>query len=178
MGIHRFLNLIKEGMMCCRCGSTDSKVGSKETILPYQYARPKLEHELHLGARKSFDSSQGTTQMAQQDDVCIVSACRTPLGAFMGSLSSLSAIELGAIVIKGLSWYCCAPSSVHGCWLGWHAWPIGRVQHSSVDHRSSPPLPWMQLRLRGGMCPFRSWTKSSWEMFAAPTSGRPQPHRP
>lgn len=36
----------------------------------------------------------------QQDPVYIVSAVRSPLGAFMGSLSSLSATDLGAAVIK------------------------------------------------------------------------------
>ena len=34
--------------------------------------------------------------MMAQDDVCIVSAVRTPLGSFLGSLSSLSATDLGA----------------------------------------------------------------------------------
>ena len=33
--------------------------------------------------------------------MCILSAVRTPMGSFLGSLSSLSAPELGAIVIKG-----------------------------------------------------------------------------
>jgi acetyl-CoA C-acetyltransferase len=34
------------------------------------------------------------------DDVVIVGACRTPIGSFRGSLSSLSAPRLGAVVIK------------------------------------------------------------------------------
>lgn len=34
-------------------------------------------------------------------EVVIVSAARTPIGAFMGSLSSLSATQLGALAIKG-----------------------------------------------------------------------------
>ena len=33
-------------------------------------------------------------------DVVISSACRTPIGAFQGALSSLSAAELGAIAVK------------------------------------------------------------------------------
>ena len=33
--------------------------------------------------------------------VVVVSAIRTPIGSFMGSLSSLSASKLGAIAIKG-----------------------------------------------------------------------------
>lgn len=36
-----------------------------------------------------------------QKDVVIVSAVRTPIGSFMGSLASLSAPKLGAIAIKG-----------------------------------------------------------------------------
>lgn len=35
------------------------------------------------------------------NDVVIVSAVRTPIGSFRGSLSSLSATELGAVAVKG-----------------------------------------------------------------------------
>lgn len=35
------------------------------------------------------------------DSVVIVSAARTPMGSFMGSLSSLTATELGAAAIAG-----------------------------------------------------------------------------
>ncbi|MGL5734781.1 MAG: acetyl-CoA C-acetyltransferase, partial [Beijerinckiaceae bacterium] len=35
------------------------------------------------------------------NDIVIVSAARTPVGAFSGALSSLPAHELGAIAIKG-----------------------------------------------------------------------------
>ena len=38
--------------------------------------------------------------MAELKDVVIASACRTPIGAFQGALSSLSAPQLGSIVIK------------------------------------------------------------------------------
>ncbi|NBU47714.1 MAG: acetyl-CoA C-acetyltransferase, partial [Flavobacteriales bacterium] len=34
-------------------------------------------------------------------EVFIVSAVRTPMGSFMGSLSSISATELGSVAIKG-----------------------------------------------------------------------------
>ena len=34
-------------------------------------------------------------------EVVIVSAVRTPMGSFMGSLSSISAPKLGSIAIKG-----------------------------------------------------------------------------
>src|SRR2546428_8118962 len=38
--------------------------------------------------------------MAASDDVVIISACRTPVGKFQGSLSDLSAPQLGAIVVR------------------------------------------------------------------------------
>src|SRR5881227_134560 len=38
--------------------------------------------------------------MAASDDVVIISACRTPVGKFQGSLSDLSAPQLGSIVVR------------------------------------------------------------------------------
>jgi acetyl-CoA C-acetyltransferase len=38
--------------------------------------------------------------MAAFDDVVIISACRTPIGKFQGSLSDLSAPQLGAVVVR------------------------------------------------------------------------------
>jgi acetyl-CoA C-acetyltransferase len=38
--------------------------------------------------------------MAKIDDVVIISGCRTPVGKFQGSLSDLSAPQLGAIVVR------------------------------------------------------------------------------
>src|SRR5262250_1370233 len=38
--------------------------------------------------------------MAASDDVVIISGCRTPVGKFQGSLSDLSAPQLGAIVVR------------------------------------------------------------------------------
>src|ERR1700738_5285010 len=38
--------------------------------------------------------------MAACDDVVIISGCRTPVGKFQGSLSDLSATQLGAIVVR------------------------------------------------------------------------------
>ncbi|CAI5994712.1 unnamed protein product [Closterium sp. NIES-64] len=43
--------------------------------------------------------------------VCIVGAARTPMGSFMGSLSSLSATQLGAIAIRG-------PADVEEVYMG------------------------------------------------------------
>src|SRR5208337_3855441 len=38
--------------------------------------------------------------MASFDDVVIISACRTPVGKFQGSLSDFTAPQLGAIVVR------------------------------------------------------------------------------
>src|SRR3954470_9342672 len=38
--------------------------------------------------------------MAVMDDIVIISACRTPVGKFQGSLSDLSATQLGAIAVR------------------------------------------------------------------------------
>ena len=38
--------------------------------------------------------------MPENNDVVIISACRTPVGKFQGSLSDLSATQLGAIVVR------------------------------------------------------------------------------
>src|SRR6266566_7089218 len=38
--------------------------------------------------------------MAAMDDVVIISGCRTPVGKFQGSLSDLSATQLGAIAVR------------------------------------------------------------------------------
>src|ERR1700687_2501863 len=38
--------------------------------------------------------------MAGLDEVVIISGCRTPVGKFQGSLSDLSATQLGAIVVR------------------------------------------------------------------------------
>src|ERR1700736_273980 len=38
--------------------------------------------------------------MAVQDDVVIISGCRTPVGKFQGSLSDMSATQLAAIVVR------------------------------------------------------------------------------
>ena len=38
--------------------------------------------------------------MAAYDEVVIISGCRTPVGKFQGSLSDLSATQLGAIVVR------------------------------------------------------------------------------
>lgn len=48
--------------------------------------------------QRNFSAKKSTVL----NDVVIVDAVRTPIGSFQGSLSSLSATELGGITIKGL----------------------------------------------------------------------------
>ena len=38
--------------------------------------------------------------MAALDEVVIISGCRTPVGKFQGSLSDLTATQLGAVVVR------------------------------------------------------------------------------
>ncbi|MQL71899.1 hypothetical protein Taro_004214 [Colocasia esculenta] len=55
--------------------------------------------------RKRVSARRQTLQMASDNlkprDVCIVGIARTPMGGFLGSLSSLSATKLGSIAIEG-----------------------------------------------------------------------------
>lgn len=55
-----------------------------------------------MGGLQVEEHSSGRIQrgMLDSNPVYIVSAARTPLGAFLGSLSQLSATELGAVAIK------------------------------------------------------------------------------
>ena len=48
-------------------------------------------------AAATSDDSQGL----KARDVCIVGVARTPIGALLGSLSSLPATKLGSIAIQG-----------------------------------------------------------------------------
>src|SRR5256886_6655856 len=57
--------------------------------------------------------------MAVLDDVVIISACRTPVGKFQGSLSDLSATQLGAIVVReAVKRAGVDPSQVDECIMG------------------------------------------------------------
>ncbi len=54
-----------------------------------------------------------------KNDVVIVSGCRTPIGSLMGSLSSLTAAELGAAAIRGaLERAGIGPEMVDEVWIG------------------------------------------------------------
>lgn len=59
--------------------------------MPFQGALSRSTAS-ELGLRAGSDVFAG--------DVCIVSAVRTPLGAFQGALSSLTAPQLGSIAIR------------------------------------------------------------------------------
>jgi acetyl-CoA C-acetyltransferase len=61
----------------------------------------------HLDQGRTAKSQQQSNLTANEstiladNDVCIISVARTPFGSFMGNLSSLSAIQLGAEAVKG-----------------------------------------------------------------------------
>src|SRR5712692_367858 len=57
--------------------------------------------------------------MAAMDEVVIISGCRTPVGKFQGSLSDLSATQLGAIVVReAVKRSGVEPGSVDECIMG------------------------------------------------------------
>src|SRR6266702_2691486 len=57
--------------------------------------------------------------MAAMDEVVIISGCRTPVGKFQGSLSDLSATQLGAIVVReAVKRAGIEPASVDECIMG------------------------------------------------------------
>src|SRR5438477_10282087 len=57
--------------------------------------------------------------MTTQNDVVIISGCRTPVGKFQGSLSDLSATQLGAIVVReAVKRAGVGPSQVDECIMG------------------------------------------------------------
>ena len=62
---------------------------------------------------------RGLATAASPRDVCIVSAVRTPIGGFNGSLAPLTAPQLGAAAITGaLSKAGVDSSAVEQCWMG------------------------------------------------------------
>jgi acetyl-CoA acetyltransferase len=48
-----------------------------------------------------FQMLQVVTFASLLTDVCVVGVARTPMGSFLGGLSSLPATKLGAIAIEG-----------------------------------------------------------------------------
>ena len=53
-----------------------------------------------LDAAQPFSTTRSFGKGTRPNEVFIVSAVRTPIGSFRGSLSALSASKLGSIVIK------------------------------------------------------------------------------
>ncbi len=80
--------------------------------------------------------------MSSKREVVIVSACRTPLGAFQGSLSSIGATRLGALVIEeairraGID-----KSEVHEVIMG-QVLPHGYGQNPARQAAVQAELPW------------------------------------
>jgi len=67
--------------------------------------------------------------MAAMDEVVIISGCRTPVGKFQGSLSDLSATQLGAIVVReAVKRSGVEPGSVDECIMG-NVLPAGLGQN-------------------------------------------------
>src|SRR5258707_14156844 len=57
--------------------------------------------------------------MAAMDEVVIISGCRTPVGKFQGSLSDLTATQLGAIAVReAVKRSGVAPAQVDECIMG------------------------------------------------------------
>src|ERR1700744_716246 len=63
--------------------------------------------------------SKGASMQDESQEIVIVSATRTPVGKFMGALSSLSAVELGAIAIReAVARAAIDPAQVDECLMG------------------------------------------------------------
>src|SRR6266700_6441805 len=80
--------------------------------------------------------------MAAMDEVVIISGCRTPVGKFQGSLSDMSATQLGAIVVReAVKRSGVEPSRVYECVMG-NVLPAGLGQN-----------PARQAAIYGGLAP-------------------------
>ena len=72
-----------------------------------------------VAQRASLRLARRLSSAASPSDVCIVSAVRTPIGGFNGSLASMSAPQLGAAAITGaLAKAGLDASAVEQCWMG------------------------------------------------------------
>ena len=80
--------------------------------------------------------------MAAMDEVVIISGCRTPVGKFQGSLSDVTATQLGAIVVReAVNRAAIDPASVDECIMG-NVLPAGLGQN-----------PARQAAIYGGLAP-------------------------
>src|SRR5580704_9290748 len=79
--------------------------------------------------------------MAQLPPIYIVSAARTPIGAFLGSLSSVTAPQLGATAIRGaLTRAKLAPDTIQEVFVG-HVLPAGIGQAPARQAMKSAGIP-------------------------------------
>lgn len=69
------------------------------SLLPSAIGSDRASSSSAMGGLQA--NSSGSRKPLDESPVYIVSAARTPLGAFGGSLAHLTATELGAIAIKG-----------------------------------------------------------------------------
>lgn len=97
-----------------------------ENFLDSAHSSPfRALHSVHTSSMQSFegsgarDAKRRRVEDSSLHKVYIVGVARTPLGAFQGSLSHLSAAELGAIAIKAAIQRSCLPSdAVEEVFLG------------------------------------------------------------
>ena len=77
-------------------------IWTAEGLAGYQVAKrnpaPGKDHA--PGWRRSPDGARNRGAFEMKDDIVIVSAARTPVGAFNGAFASLPAHELGKVAIK------------------------------------------------------------------------------
>lgn len=116
-------------------------------------------------AAASASDSQGDLKAR---DVCIVGVARTPIGALLGSLSSLPATKLGSIAIQGTPATRSSPSIL--------AASITAPLTNRSPH--SYQILMCQALSAGRMSTRRSCRRCSWATSSAPTSARPRRGRP
>jgi hypothetical protein len=87
---------------------------------------------------------QSPTFSSLLTDVCVVGVARTPIGSFLGALSSLPATKLGSIAIQGelqifsaftselwISYICFAPIALTWPWMGCYL--LAALERANVD---------------------------------------------
>ena len=66
-----------------------------------RYSNAQASSSLEECKMKRTRCDMETNDATDDLEVCVVGIARTAMGAFNGSLSSLSAVELGSIAVKG-----------------------------------------------------------------------------
>jgi acetyl-CoA C-acetyltransferase len=77
-------------------GARHSKLRNTETRIP---GTPRSSSHLKTIILRD-EKILRSTRMSAETEVVIISGCRTPVGKFQGSLSDLSATQLGAVVVR------------------------------------------------------------------------------